>query len=165
MGATKNMVRGTIFTIIYIVTTLVIPFMTFTWIKNLGSVEGTDIALAMDNARYNQIIFWVSAFGLIISGCAFFAYSAPSQSVRRGVFALIQIILNCLYIWSYKFSGATEIEFLLTVGSNEGAIAIDFSQMVMLYLGIYFLTIILKSYDLVDFIVNRKKIRERRIGE
>jgi len=33
---------------------------------------------------------------------------------------------------------------------------------VMLYMGIYFLTIVLKGYDLVDFVVNRDKIRENR---
>ncbi|MGQ4875118.1 MAG: hypothetical protein ACTSVV_17015 [Promethearchaeota archaeon] len=165
MGAKKNMVRGFIFTIIYILMTLVIPFMTFTWIKNLGQIQGSEIAIAMDESRYNTIIFWISAFGLIISGTAFFAYSAPSQSIRRGIFALIQIILNCLYIWSYKFSGATEIEFILIVGNEQGSIALNFADMVMMYLGIYFLTIILKTYDLIDFTVNRKKIRAKRRGE
>jgi hypothetical protein len=34
--------------------------------------------------------------------------------------------------------------------------------MVMLYMGVYFLTIILKGYDFFDFVLNRKKIREKR---
>lgn len=165
MGAKKNMIRGVIFTIIYLFITLIIPFMTFTWIKNLGQIQGSDVAIYMDENRYKTIIFWITAFGLIISGCAFFSYSAPSQSIRRGIFALFQIILNCLYIWSYKFSGATEIELLLVVGSEQGSIAINFADMVMMYLGIYFLTIILKTYDLIDFIVNREKIRAKRRGE
>lgn len=163
MGAKKNMFRGTLFTAVYFVVTILIPFLTFTWIKNLGAVSGSDVELTMDSERYRQIVFWISAFGLLICGCAFFTYSSPSQSIRRGTFALIMIILNCLYIWSYKFSGALEIEFQLKLGSNSGAVAINLQQMIMIYLGIYFLTIILKTYDLIDFIANRKKIRESRI--
>lgn len=130
--------------------------MTFTWIRDL-QVQGVEIGMAQQ--RYNEIIFWISAFGLIISGTAFFAYSAPKQSIRRGIFAVIQVILNCLYIWSYKFSGATEVEFTLL---EFGYLSIDVAQMVMLYLGIYFLTIILKVYDLIDFTVNRDKIQKAR---
>jgi hypothetical protein len=29
-------------------------------------------------------------------------------------------------------------------------------------MGVYFLTIVLKGYDFLDFIINRKKIREKR---
>ncbi|MHA1150569.1 MAG: hypothetical protein ACTSR8_20305 [Promethearchaeota archaeon] len=165
MGASKNMIRGTILASVYIVTTLVVPFMTFTWIKNLGTVQGTDIAISMSDNRYNTIIFWVIAFGLLISGVAFFTYSSPSQSIRRGIFALIQIIINCLYLWSYKFSGATEVILDLTAGGQKGTIGLDLAAMVTVYLGIYFLTIILKTYDLIDFIVNRKTIRAKRRGE
>jgi len=32
----------------------------------------------------------------------------------------------------------------------------------MLYMGVYFLTIILKGYDFLDFVINRKTIREKR---
>ena len=37
-------------------------------------------------------------------------------------------------------------------------------NMVMLYMGVYFLTIILKGYDFFDFIINRKTIRDKRYG-
>jgi len=156
MGANKNMVRGTIFAGIYVLITIVIPYMTFSWISQLTVQE---MNLTMEKEKITNIYFWILAFGFLISGTAFFAYSSPSQSIRRGVFCLIQIFLNCLYIWSYKFSGATEIEFILV---DLGTMSIDLSQMIMVILGIYFLTIILKTYDLVDFIVNRNKIREKR---
>ena len=165
MGASKNMIRGTILASVYIVMTLVVPFLTFTWIKNLGAVEGSDIAITMSDSRYNTIIFWVMAFGLLISGVAFFTYSSPSQSIRRGIFALIQIIINCLYLWSYKFSGATEVILDISAGGNEGSFGLNLAAMVTVYLGIYFLTIILKTYDLIDFTVNRDKIRAKRRGE
>ena len=98
----------------------------------------------------------------MISGCAFFNYSSPKGSIRKAFFALIQILLNCIYIWSYKFSGATEISFeIFTIGN----LSVDFSQMILLYMGIYFLTIILKVYDLVDFTLNREKIREKRYSK
>ncbi len=163
MGAVKNGMRGTIFTIIYIITTVIIPFITFALIMNLGNFGPQGISIGMDRATYQQIIFWILAFGLLISGTAFFAYSSPSQSIRRGIFALIQVILNCLYIWSYKFSGALELEFTLNVGANDGLVAINLEQLIMICLGLYFLTIILKTYDLIDFTLNRKKIQQMRL--
>jgi len=145
---------------IYIVTTMVIPFLTFTYIKDM-QLLGVDIVLEQQN--YERIIYWVSTFGLLISSCAFFNYSSPKQSVRKGTFALIQLILNCLYIWSYKFSGATEVRFEIVIEIvNVGFITVNVQNMVMLYMGTYFLTILLKGYDFLDFIINRKTIREKR---
>lgn len=133
---------------VYIVTTMVIPFLTFTWMREL-SILGVDIVLTQRD--YENIIFWISAFGLLISATAFFNYSSPKQSVRKGTFAIVQIILNCLYIWSYKFSGATEIRFEIVIEIvNVGFVSINVQNMVMLYMGVYFLTIILKGYDFFD---------------
>jgi hypothetical protein len=160
MGATFNIIRGIIYMGVYLTTTLIIPFLTFTWIKE-AQILGVNIVL--EQADYERIIFWVSAFGLLISSTAFFNYSSPKQSIRRGTFALIQIVLNCLYIWSYKFSGATEVRFEIVYEIIDiGFIAVNVQNMVMLYMGIYFLTILLKGYDFLDFIINREKIRENR---
>ena len=156
-AAAKNMVRGVFFAAIYLVTTLIIPYMTFSWIKSL-EVEGVEIDIYQK--RYKAIIYWLVAFGLIISGTAFFAYSSPAQSIRRGFFSMIQIILNCFYLWSYKFSGALEIEFELI---DLGYMTMNLTQLILLYMGIYFLSVILKAYDLADFIVNRKKIQAARV--
>jgi len=145
---------------VYIGTTMVIPFLTFTWVREL-SILGVDIILTQHD--YENIIFWISAFGLLISATAFFNYSSPKQSIRKGTFAMIQIILNCLYIWSYKFSGATEIRFeIIFEIINVGYVSINVQNMVMLYMGVYFLTILLKGYDFFDFLLNRKTIREKR---
>jgi len=160
MGRFYNITKGVIFMSVYIVTTMVIPYYTFTFIKNM-QLLGVEIVLEQQN--YERIIFWVTTFGLLISSTAFFNYSSPKQSIRKGTFALIQIILNCLYIWSYKFSGATEVRFEIVIEVvNIGYITVNVQNMVMLYMGTYFLTIILKGYDFFDFVINRKKIREKR---
>jgi len=160
MGRFLNIFKGIIYMCVYIVTTMVIPFLTFTWVKEV-QILGVDIVLTQN--EYENIIFWISAFGLLISATAFFNYSSPKQSIRKGTFALVQIILNCLYIWSYKFSGATELRFEIVFEiTNVGFISINVQNMVMLYMGVYFLTIILKGYDFFDFILNRKTIREKR---
>jgi hypothetical protein len=160
MGRIFNIVKGIIYMGVYIVTTIVIPYLTFTWVRNL-SILGVNIVLTQHD--YERIIFWISAFGLLISAAAFFNYSAPKQSIRKGTFALVQIILNCLYIWSYKFSGATEIRFEIVFEIvNVGFVSINVQNMVMLYMGVYFLTILLKGYDFFDYIINRKTIREKR---
>ena len=154
----KNIFRGVVFTLIYITMTIIIPYLTFSWVQNL-SIFGV-IDIEMTQAQYERIIFWVIAFGLIVSGSAFFAYSSPPQSIRGGIFALIQVILNCFYIWSYRFSGATEIQFEIT---SFGSFYLNLQQMIIVYLGLYFLTILLKIYDIFDFVVNREKIREKRV--
>ena len=72
-------------------------------------------------------------------------------------------ILNCLYIWSYKFSGATSVRFEIVIELTDvGFITVNVQNLVMLYMGVYFLTILLKGYDFFDFVLNRKKIREKR---
>jgi hypothetical protein len=160
MGAFPNLVKGFIYMAVYVVTTIVIPFSTFTFIKE---IQVLGVSIVLEQLEYERIVFWISAFGLLISACAFFNYSSPKQSIRKGTFALIQILLNCLYIWSYKFSGATEVKFEIVFEiTNVGFIIIDVQNMVLLYMGVYFLTIILKGYDFVDFIINRDKIREKR---
>jgi len=157
MGAVKNMVRGFIYSAVYVVTTIVIPLATFSWIRSMV-VQG--FPLSFEQQEYESVIFWLTAFGLIICGCAFFKYSSPKQSIRKGVFALIQVLVNCLYLWSYKFSGAAEINFVII---DFGYFSLNLQQMILVYMGIYFLTIVLKAYDIIDFTINREKIREDRM--
>ncbi|MFW9820892.1 MAG: hypothetical protein ACFFE5_14890 [Candidatus Thorarchaeota archaeon] len=157
MGSFKNMLKGFIFLAIYAVITIVIPLVTFSWLYEM-TVYG--FPLNFEQHEYQNILFWVPALGLTISGCAFFSHSSPKKSIRKAVFALIQVIVNCLYLWSYKFSGATDIQFTI---ANFGYFSLNIQQMVLLYMGIYFLTIIIKVYDILDFTINRKKIREDRM--
>ena len=158
MGGVKNMVKGFIFTGIYVVTTIIIPMYTFSLIRDYAGAF-----LEFSEQDYANIIFWLTAFGLLICGCAFFTYSSPKQSIRRAIFALIQVIVNCLYIWSYKFSGATEIIFNLDMGGISGFVGLNIQVMVLVYMGVYFLTIVLRVYDIIDFTINREKIREDRM--
>jgi hypothetical protein len=162
MGATKNMVRGFVFSMVYVIITLVVPYATFTIISDLPLPGG--LQLGLTERKYNTILFWITAFGLLISAFAFFTYSSPKQSIRRGVFALFQVIINSLYIWTYKFSGATEVIFRLMASNGDlfGIVLMNVQQLVLVYMGIYFLTISVKVYDLIDFTVNRKTIREKR---
>jgi hypothetical protein len=160
MGWFPNILKGIIYMGVYLTTTMIIPFLTFTWIRE---IQVLGVSIVLEQVEYERIIFWISAFGLLISACAFFNYSSPKQSIRKGTFALIQILLNCLYIWSYKFSGATEVKFEIVFEvTNVGFISIDVQNMVLLYMGVYFLTILLKGYDLIDFVINRDKIRKKR---
>ncbi|MFX1327590.1 MAG: hypothetical protein ACFE91_05530 [Promethearchaeota archaeon] len=156
MGSVKNMIRGFIFAGIYAVSTIVIPLYLFSFLYEL-TVQG--LPLQFEQQDYQNVIFWLTAFGIVICGCAFFTYSSPKKSIRRAVFALIQVLVNCLYIWSYKFSGATEVQFVF----DFGYFSLNIQQMILIYMGIYFLTIVLKVYDIIDFTINREKIREDRM--
>ncbi|MBD3215373.1 MAG: hypothetical protein GF311_22380 [Candidatus Lokiarchaeota archaeon] len=157
MGASKNMLKGFLFMLGYAGFTIIVPYLTFSYIRDL-TIAGIDLGLTQEG--YRTIIFWVVAFGLLISGFAFFTYSSPKQSIRKGVFALVQIIVNCMYLWSYKFSGATTVNFEII--AYNGFVSINLQQLILVYMGIYFLTIAIKIYDLVDFTINRDKIRKMR---
>jgi hypothetical protein len=157
MGSIKNMVKGFVFTAVYVVVTIVIPLVFFNLVYELV-VQG--FPLVLEQQDFQNITFWVVAFGLVISGFAFFKYSSPKQSIRKGIFALIQVLVNCLYVWSYKFSGATNLSFVI---AGYGSFTLNIQQMILVYLGIYFLTIVLKVYDVIDFSINREKIRENRM--
>ncbi len=159
MGSVKNMVRGSIFTAVYVVTTIVIPLATFTLLFNLV-VQG--LPLDFEQQDYNNVVFWIVAFGLMISGFAFFTFSSPKQSIRRAILAVILVLLNCHYLWSYKFSGAAVLSFIIV---DFGVMTLNVQQMILIYMGLYFLTIVLKVYDIFDFTINRKKIRENRMKE
>ncbi|MFX1411836.1 MAG: hypothetical protein ACFFA6_15935 [Promethearchaeota archaeon] len=162
MGPTINIVKGTIYTAIFASITIIIPITLFSLIRQYV-VSG--LPLQFEREDYTNVIFWVTALGLVICGCAFFKYSSPKQSIRKGVFALIQVIVNSLYIWSYNFSGAAEIIFDLEFGDTSGFLGLNLQQMILVYMGIYFLTIILKVYDVIDFTINREKIRSDRMKE
>ena len=81
MGAVKNMVRGFIFTGVYVLFTLAIPLTLFTL---LFSIEG--LPFEWEQIDQHNILFWLTAFGLLVSGFAFFKYSSPKQSIRKGIF-------------------------------------------------------------------------------
>ena len=149
------MVKGFVFTGIYVVFTIVLPLVLFTLVFSIENLP-----LEWEQQDETNIKFWLVAFGLLVSGLAFFKYSSPKQSIRKAVFALIQVIVNCLYIWSYSYSGATKITFIIF---DFGFFTLDLTQMILIYMGIYFLTIILKVYDVIDFSINREKIRQDRM--
>ncbi|MFW9988212.1 MAG: hypothetical protein ACFFC3_06110 [Candidatus Odinarchaeota archaeon] len=159
MGAVGNMVKGFIFAAIYAVITIVVPLIMFSLIESfdLGFAE-----LDFTREDYERVRFWIISIGLIITGCAFFSHSSPKQSIRKASIALVQVLVNCIYIWAYKFSGALELTFIV---EDFAFITLDVSQMVLVTLGVYFLTIVLKVYDIIDFTINREKIREERIKD
>ena len=157
MGSVKNMVKGFIYTAVYAVFTIVIPVVTFSLVYGLV-VQG--IPLEITQQDFYDTTFWVVALGLVVSGCAFFKYSSPKQSIRKGIFALIQLLVNCLYILSYRYSFAANISFVMP---GFGGFTLNLQQMFLVYIGIYFLTIVIKIYDIIDFTINREKIRENRM--
>ena len=161
----KKLLKGALFKglfgfLFYICLTILVPYFTFSAIRNV-QVQNINIDIGMNQEEYLRIVFYIIAFGTLVSTTAFFRYSSPSQSIRKAVFALLQVNLNCLYAFSYKFSGATEINFTLI---GYGFMTLIVENMVMLYMGIYFLTIIIYFYDLIDFTINRNKIRAQREG-
>lgn len=152
----NNVLRGTLFASLYFIATVLIPYLTFTWLMAL-EIEGAEIEITA--SQYNKIIYWIIALGSIITATAFCTHSSPLQSIRKGILSLIQIILNCLYIWSYKYSGALDLNIELI---DFGIIALNLTQLIIVYLGVYFFTIIIKSYNLIYYILNKDDIRFKR---
>ncbi|MFX1499685.1 MAG: hypothetical protein ACFFDH_01825 [Promethearchaeota archaeon] len=159
MGSVVNMIKGFIFAAIYVVVIIVIPIIIFSWVRSI-SIKGIDLDFTQQD--YENTAFWITSIGMIVCACAFFSHSSPKQSIRKASFALIQVLVNCIYIWAYKFSGALDITFVM---EDVAFFTVDLSKMILVSLGVYFLTIVIKVYDLIDFTINREKIREDRIKE
>lgn len=98
MGAVGNMVRGFIFAAIYAVTTIVIPIIFFSWYRNFGNLLPGEVELGFTQENYEAVVFWITSIGIIICACAFFSHSSPKQSIRKASFALIQVLVNCIYM-------------------------------------------------------------------
>ena len=77
----RNIMKGVFLTLAYITLTIIIPYITFSWVRSLD-IFGL-ITIEMTQTQYERIIFWVVAFGLIISGCAFFSFSSPVIPLYR----------------------------------------------------------------------------------
>lgn len=160
----KNILKGFGGFIIYLTITIIIPSIVFTIFKTIDfttSINGLNITVPIPlfETKYSEIIFWLTATGLLVSGFAFLNYSSPKQSIRKGSFALVQVLINCLYIWSYRFSGALDVGYPIGL---TGYVILYLENYLLLYMGIYFLTISIKIYDLLDFTINREKIRAER---
>lgn len=158
MGATKSIIMGVLKSIIHVSIVLIFPLVTFAYIRRL-EIPDLGLTISIEESAYQVIVYWIIAFGLLASGCAFFKYTAPKQSVRKGLFGLIQIPVQQLYLWSYKFSGGTQITFFI---SNYGTILLDLTELIRVYLGIYFLLFCLRLYDFLDFMINKQKIQLER---
>jgi len=91
----SNLLMGIFFASLYFIATVLVPYLTFTWLMAL-EIEGAEIEITA--SQYNKIIYWIIALGSIITATAFCTHSSPPQSIRKGVFSLIQIFFNCLYI-------------------------------------------------------------------
>jgi hypothetical protein len=162
MGGIKNIFRGFLGMAIYMTTTMLIPILTLDYVDKLVipiTPEQT-INIEMAQGQIATIIFWLTALGLVISGLAFFSWSSPSSSRRKVIFSIILVIANCFYLWSYKFSGATQISIQII---GFGSMTLDFGLMAMLYLGAYSLVIIAKFWKLieVDFAKRKEKKEEK----
>ena len=157
MGGMKNIFRGFIGMVIYMTTSLLIPALTFHYVDIMEipippTGEILDIQIAKGSIEV--VIFWLIALGLTISGLAFFSWSSPKGSRRRVVFSIILVFVNCLYLWSYKFSGATIFGIEIP---GLGGVILDFAGMVLLYLGAYALVIVAKIWKLIEVEFSKRK--------
>ena len=155
MGGTKNIFKG-VFALSYnAIIVLVVPLMLFKYITEY-TVLGVTVGLTED--QYEDITYWVTAFGILICATAFAESSSPKRSRRRAVMAVLAVIFNALYIYMYKFSGASTLDFDFTGdGTFSGYMKLDMTNMVYLWMGMLFLNIIIALFDLIDFTVNHPK--------
>ena len=153
---TRNLINGLMVSALYFTATILIPFLTFYSIMALD-IEGTEIEIT--ESKYQKIIYWIIAIGSIITATAFCTHSAPPQSIRKGTLSIIQVILNCLYVWSYQISGALDLNIELV---DFGIITLNLTQLIIVYLGVYLFTVLIKVINLISFISKKDEIRFKR---
>ncbi len=156
MGGMKNIFRGFIGMAIYMTTTMLIPALTFDYVDKMVIPIPPDEILDIEIAKGNiaVVIFWLVALGLTISGLAFFSWSSPKESRRKVVFSILLVFAHCLYLWSYKFSGATAFGVEIP---GFGRVTFDFAGIVLLYLGAYALIIVAKIWKLIEVEFSKRK--------
>ena len=152
----KNLLNGILYSALYFIATILIPFLTISAIVAL-EIEITEIEIT--NSLYNKILYWIIAIGSIITATAFCTHSAPPQSVRKGFLSVIQILLNCFYIWSYKISGALDLNIELV---DLGILTLNLTQLIIVCLGVYFFVVLIKVYNLTNYIIKKDEIRFKR---
>ena len=153
---TRNLINGLMVSALYFTATILIPFLTLTSIMALD-IEGTEIEIT--ESKYQKIIYWIIAIGSIITATAFCTHSAPPQSIRKGALSVVQVFLNCLYVWSYQISGALDLNIELV---DFGIITLNLTQLIIVYLGVYLFTVLIKVINLVKFISKKDEIRFKR---
>lgn len=147
----KNILSGLVWAAFYFVTLILIPSYTF---EALQSYTVSGVTIAIPTQQYEKLTFWIGNLGMVIVGLGFFAHSSPKRSIRKAVLGLLKIFVNALYIWVYKFSGVTVLTFDFSDPGVYGAVvSVDFSTIVMMLMGVFFLNIILAIYDLLDFAI------------
>ena len=157
--ALKNMIRGVLVTVGYVISLIIVPYQMFSFLQTIDLSQLGNITLNYTAELIQQIQYTILAYGMMCCACAFLMFSSPSKSIRRAIFSVVLLFFNCLYIWSFVYSGASEI-----VANIPGfaTISLSFIGMVFLTLGAQFLKVIIKIYDLIDFTINRKSIQEKR---
>jgi len=145
MSATKNLIKGFFAIVQYFVSYIIFPLWLFQYITtyDFGFFQ-------VSVAQIDSIIYWITAIGILCTAIAFVAASSPDRSKRKGIFELLQVIFNTAYIYMYKFSGASEMIFNF-VGNPSGAMSMNVTKLVYLWMGTYGLSIFLAIFDLIDY--------------
>jgi hypothetical protein len=154
MGLTKRLLYALLRMSISLVMSIIIPLWLFGSVKNIPDILGMEITL--EQQVYDSIVFWIIAIGMITVSLTFAKHSSPKRSPQRAIFGIFNIFANMFYIYSYKFSGASQLTYTI---QNYGSIAFDVGVMLNLWMGLIFLKIILEVYDLVDGIIYQRNAR------
>lgn len=155
--STKNILMGLVKSIRWGLTSILIPYATFSYFKEYEALGG--IKIVMPDEVYTSIIFWITAIGLITVSIAFAVGSSPKRSKRRAIFGMILTSSKLFYLWMYKFSGAVDFAFII---QGLGIFTVDISLMLQLWLGTIFLRYALDIYDLIDAIIYNKKQKKKK---
>lgn len=159
MSAAKNLLKGFFAIVQYFLSYIIFPLWLFQYITtyDFGFFK-------VSVAQIDTIIYWITAIGILCTAIAFVAASSPDRSKRKGIFELLQVIFNTAYIYMYKFSGASEMIFNF-VGNPSGAMSMNVTKLVYLWIGTYGLSILLAVFDLIDYCVYKDEDKSKNVAQ
>lgn len=144
-----NLAKGAAAAVYQAIMLIIIPIFTFDYIRN---IQLAGISVGMTPEGFEKISFYIVNIGLIVVALAFFSASSPKRTIRKGIVNILKIFFNAIYIWSYKFSGATVVVLDFVTGVDfSGRVTIDFTTMAFMVIGVVFLNIILAIIDIIDW--------------
>ena len=155
MSITKRILYALLRMSISLVLSIIVPLVLFGSVKNIPDILGMSITL--EQQLYDSIVFWIISCGMLTISLTFAKFSSPKRSPQRAIFGIFNIFASCIYIYSYKFSGASQLSYSI---QNYGSVSFDVGVMLNLWMGLIFLKIILEIYDLVDGIIYQRKAKD-----
>ena len=95
----KKFGKGVLSAATHWITRITLPTLLFTYLIG-KSIAGVDLGYTAD--QVTEIVYYITAFGIISTAFTFFKSSTPKYSVRKAIAEIFLLVVNACYFYMYK---------------------------------------------------------------